>query len=337
MKKIPRPLGWQKAVARFPKKTREEVERIWDNGGVLPAEAVARLVRSPAEIGALMMQLLPLAERYAASPVSGYKVGAVAAGKPKRDAGCCNLYLGANLEFRNAALSFTIHAEQAAVNNAWLNGERGLQMLAVSAPPCGYCRQFLYELTTAQRLLILVPKRKHSLRYDATPLTTLLPAAFGPKKLKGRGGLMNPKACSRKLALEGASGRDPVIAAALEAASRSYAPYSTASRSSKSQNPNPKQNPTRGSSNYAGVALQLADGAIYAGRHAENASYNPSLSPLQSALSIMQMARPSPTPKVKRCVLVEVPTLASQLGATQSLLATCAPTVDLEYHAACLL
>jgi hypothetical protein len=37
---------------------------------------------------------------------------------------------------------------------------------------------------------------------------------------------------------------------------------------------------------------------------------------------------------VKRCVLVEVPTLASQLSATQATLATYAPHVQLEYYTA---
>jgi cytidine deaminase len=317
MKKTSRTPAWQKAVNRFEKRHRDEIDRIWDNGGVLPAEAVARLVSSPAEIGRLMMQLLPLAKQYAAAPVSRYQVGAVAAGMPKRAAGWCSLYLGANFEFRNAALSFTTHAEQAAVNNAWLRGERGIQMLAVSAAPCGYCRQFLYELVTAPRLLILVRKQKDALAYHSAPLTTFLPDAFGPNELKVTGGLMDPKLCSHKLALESSSRSDSVVAAALEAASRSYAPYSTGK-----------------SFNYAAVAVQLADGAVYAGRHAENAAYNPSLSPLQSAFAFMNMARPAAAANVKRCVLVEVPTLASQRSATQAALVACAPTAELEYYAA---
>ena len=265
-----------------------------------------------------MMQLLPVAEEYAVDPVSGYKVGAVAAGLPQDRDGWCNLYLGANYELPQSALSFTTHAEQAAVNNAWLSGEPGLQILAVSAAPCGYCRQFLYELTTAHRLLILIPKRKGSLTYHSAPLTTLLPKAFGPKELKVTGGLMDPRNRPPQLKLQNRSRTDLVIAAALDAASRSYAPYSTDK-----------------SFNYAGVAVQLTDGAIYAGRHAENAAYNPSLSPLQSALTFMHLSRPlTATRAVKRCVLVEVPTLASQRSVTQAALAACAPTVDLEYYAA---
>ena len=291
---------------------------VGNNRGVLPADAVARLAVSPAEIGKLMMQLLPLAEKFAVTPVSGYPVGAVAAGMPVGREGWCNLYLGANLELPDSALSCTTHAEQAAVNNAWLSGEAGIQMLAVSAAPCGYCRQFLYELVTAQRLLILIPKRKGALTYHSKRLTIFLPKAFGPKQLEVRGGLMAPKRGSHVLTLKNRSRTDPVIAAALEAASLSYAPYST-----------------RKSFNYAGVAVQLEDGAIYAGRHAENAAYNPSLSPLQSALTFLNMSRPlTATRVIKRCVLVEVPTFASQRSVTQAALAACAPAVPLEYYIA---
>lgn len=306
MKKNSRTAAWKKAV-------------IGNNTGVLSAATVARLAIFPAEIGKLMMQLLPLAKQYAVAPVSHYEVGAVAAGMPKRGGGgWCSLYLGANFEFRNAALSFTIHAEQAAVNNAWLSGETGIRMLAVSAAPCGYCRQFLYELITAQQLSLLIAKRKGSLAFNSTPLTTFLPDAFGPHELKVTGGLMDRKVCSHKLALKNRPRTDSVIRAALGAASRSYAPYSTDK-----------------SFNYAGVALQLEDDSIYAGRHAENAAYNPSLSPLQSALTFMNIGRPlSATRVVTRCVLVEVPTLASQLGATQAALAAYAPTVKLEYYTA---
>jgi len=81
--------------------------------------------------------------------------------------------------------------------------------------------------------------------------------------------------------------------------------------------------------------VQLEDGSIYAGCHAENAAYNPSLSPLESALAFMNMGQPlKATRTLTRCVLVEVPTLASQLGATQVALKAYAPSVKLEYHPA---
>jgi cytidine deaminase len=129
---------------------------------------------------------------------------------------------------------------------------------------------------------------------------------------------MDPALSSHSLALTVGSPTDRLTDAALEAASASYAPYAT-----------------RESFNYAGVAVQLADGKIYAGRHAETAAYNPSLSPLESALTFMNMGQPlTSTRAVSRCVLVEVPTLASQLSATQAALAAYAPGVALEYQAA---
>ena len=140
---------------------------------------------------------------------------------PEPGSGACSLYLGANFEFVNSALSFSVHAEQAATNNAWLNSEKGIQALVMiqSAAPCGYCRQFLYELVTAQQVSILLPdNQKDSTSYSSTPLTTLLPNAFGPSDLGVAGGLMDPKLCTHNLALDSGSPAEPMIAAALAAA-----------------------------------------------------------------------------------------------------------------------
>ncbi|MEY2521198.1 MAG: cytidine deaminase [Verrucomicrobiota bacterium] len=314
----PRTPEWEEALSAFPENIRADIDSIWDNRGVLPAEIVGRIVgASQIEIGALMMQLLPLAQLYAVVPASGYQVGAVAAGMSAAGT-ICSLYLGANFEFSNAALSFTAHAEQAATNNAWLNGEQGVQALAINAAPCGYCRQFLYELVTAQVLKILLPDSNNPSGYAATPLTNLLPKPFGPGDLGVRGGFMDPSLCSHAVALTDSSPTDPLVDAALKAASASYAPYAT-----------------RESFNYAGVAVQLADGKTYGGRHAENAAYNPSLPPLESALAFMNMGQPlTATRTVSRCVLVEVPTLASQRSATEAALAAYAPGVPLEYYTA---
>jgi cytidine deaminase len=163
--------------------------------------------------------------------------------------------------------------------------------------------------------ILLPDSQKDPTSYSSTPLTAFLPNAFGPRDLGVVGGLMDPKLCTHNLALDGGSPTDPVIAAALAAACGSYAPYKTDA-----------------SYGYAGVAVELADNSIYAGRYAENAAYNPSLSPLQSALSFMNMNQPlSGTRTVIRCVLVEVPTLGSQLSATQAVMAAYAPGVSLEY------
>src|SRR5439155_19433360 len=134
--------------------------------------------------------------KLAIPPISNFFVGAVARGTSRK------LYLGANFEFPGQALSFTVHAEQAAVVQAMSAGETGLDMLAVSAAPCGYCRQFLNELTTASTLKVLLPA--------ATPtlLTSLLPDAFGPVSLGVTAALMSPQA--HGLTLD-APERDPLV------------------------------------------------------------------------------------------------------------------------------
>jgi cytidine deaminase len=298
---------------------RPEIDAMWDNGGTLGADVVKHIVGDKTEIGGLMMQLLPVAQQYAVVPVSGYPVGAVAAGLPITDTGWCNLYLGANFEFRDMAVSFTVHAEQSATNNAWLGGERGVQSLAISAAPCGYCRQFLYELVTAKELQILLPANQFSpVRYVSAPLTEFLPAPFGPSELGIESGLMAPAPVELTLTLREEKSHDRVISEALEAARRSYNPYLA-------------------DTGYAGVAVELTDGNVYTGRIAANAAYNPSLSPLTSALANMNMREsPGSLHPVERCVLVEVPTLASQFSATKAVLGSYASGVDVEYYSAAL-
>ncbi|MDP1579568.1 MAG: cytidine deaminase [Candidatus Didemnitutus sp.] len=321
MKKRPtRSVDWKKAIARLPKAARADVDQLWDTSGHLPAAQVEQLLgQLKIDLGTFMMQLLPVAQQYAVVPVSHYQVGTVAAGRLDAKTGCANLYLGANFEFRNAALSFSVHAEQAATNSAWLHGETGLHALAISAAPCGYCRQFLNELVDADQLSLLLPSDpKRPTVYSAWPLHKYLPEAFGPAALGVRGGWMDPELCTHDLVLAGNAMQDPLVATAFAAASQSYAPYLTDTEH-----------------HYCGVAVQLADGTIYPGRYAANAAYNPSLSPLESALAFMNMNHPRRTPPVvTRCALVEVPTLASQLSATQAVLASYAPTVGLEYYTA---
>src|ERR1700736_3556568 len=214
-----------------------------------------------------MLELLPQAAAFARAPVSKYRVGAVARGLSGK------LYFGANLEFAGCPIGFTVHAEQSAIANAWMSGERGVSALAVSSAPCGHCRQFLNELATAADLEILQPGLK------ARRLQELLTDAFGPSNLGVSLGLMEH--ATQDLAYPGTD--DPVIFAALAAANRSYAPYSNA---------------------YAGVALRTRDGGIYSGAYAENAAFNPRLPPMQAALSQVNLAGRD-WAEIERAVLVQ--------------------------------
>ena len=258
----------------------------------------------------LMILLLPLAAQYAIPTVSNFYVGAVSRGMPVPGVTTSNLYFGANAEFKNEALSTCVHAEQSATMNAWINGETGLQSLAVNAAPCGYCRQFLYELVTQEHFKVLLPDGQGG-DYTSNPLSYYLPDAFGPHDLGKDCGMMDPKYCDHNLSLEGGS-EDPLALRALDAAKHSYAQYSK---------------------NYSGCAIQMADGAIYTGRYAENAAYDPSLSPLESAITFMNMNAPQPVDySINRAVLVESPTIISQKNNTLNVLSSFAPGVQLEYH-----
>lgn len=196
-----------------------------------------------------LRNLLAKTAQFAKPPISNFRVGAVARGVTTG-----NYYLGANVEFSGEALSFTIHAEQAAVANAWVAGEHGVDLVATTAAPCGYCRQFLNELH--QPVTIAINDETYS-------LADLLPHSFGPRDLGIDAALMAP--ADHGLAI---GETDELAQAALRAANRSYAPYSRS---------------------YAGVALRMRDGRIVAGPYAENAAFNPSMSPLEVALSVVNM------------------------------------------------
>jgi cytidine deaminase len=254
--------------------------------GTIAAPVVEQFLRSSGmTIEQLLLALIPQAQAYARPPISDFFVGAVALGASG------SIYFGANYEFVGQALSFTVHGEQAATAHAISCGETGMLMLAVSAAPCGYCRQYLYELTTASSLQILLPNT------PSTLLTSLLPDAFGPQDLGVTAALMSPQA--HGMTLEPASG-DPVVKAGLAAANSSYAPYTFS---------------------YAGVALQTRDGDVFSGSVAENAAFNPSMSPLEAAVVSLVISGGKSYADIVDAVLVEAAgSKASQILATRAVL-----------------
>jgi cytidine deaminase len=269
--------------------------------GMISAAEVAHFLRSSGmTVEQLMLALLPEAQKFALPPISNFFVGAVAQGASGA------LYFGANYEFPGQALSFTVHGEQAATAHAISRGETGLQKLAVSAAPCGYCRQFLYELTTASKLEIILPNQPTVL------LTALIPDAFGPSDLGVSAALMSPQ--SHRLTLKSGNS-EPVVKEALAAANASYAPYTF---------------------DYAGVALKTRDGAIFTGSVAENAAFNPSMSPLEAAVVSLVVSGGKSYDDIVDAVLVEAAgSKASQLAVTRAVLAaiTTVPLRAFEAHA----
>lgn len=249
------------------------------------------------DVGALMLRLLPGAAAYARVPISGFHVGAIAEGASG------TLYFGTNIEFEGLPLSASVHGEQCAINHALLSGETALRSIAVNAAPCGYCRQFMTELSTdADTLLIRLEGQR------AAPLSTYLPSPFGPADLGIEDRLMRPT--DHGLTADNPA---PLLARALTEANASYAPYSD---------------------NVSGVAIELEDGRVFEGRYSENAAYSPSMSPMQSAIAHMTMkCTPGARPKIVAAALVERKTNVSQRQATEQVLASVAPDVTLDYLA----
>ncbi|HXF29828.1 MAG TPA: cytidine deaminase, partial [Chlamydiales bacterium] len=159
------------------------------NPFVIDAEKVAQIRKLLGyDDKKLLQSLIPFAQPFARPPISNYHVGAAAMGKSGA------VYLGVNLEFIGFPLNATVHGEQFLVSNARSHGETELVAIAVSAAPCGHCRQVLNELEEAGKLTILyrTPGPNGKTNDITTNLATLLPESFGPKDLGLKGGLLTP-------------------------------------------------------------------------------------------------------------------------------------------------
>ncbi len=191
----------------------------------------------------LLRGLVVYAQAYARAPISDFRVGASAVTRSGE------IFLGVNLEFEGASFGQTVHAEQFLMSWSRACCDSPLRLLAVSAAPCGHCRQFLRESDPEGRLEILIEDG------PAIASAELLPQAFTPKNL----GVTDRFYSTPLSILVGAT----VTEAARSAATASYAPYSKA---------------------RVGAAFRTVGGAVFAGSSIENAAYNPTLPAFQGAL-----------------------------------------------------
>jgi cytidine deaminase len=264
--------------------------------GQISASSVKELLTAVGNnTDAFMLSLLPVARTFSRPPLSNYLVGAVLRGASG------SLYLGANIEVPGQPLGLAVHAEQAAVANAYMCGENGVSAIAVTAAPCGHCRQFLNELSPSSDIRVL--------RTDAPPmpLSALLPMAFGPKDLGFADGALPAK--DTPLVLLSSAHQDPQTTLALNAARKAYSPYTKSP---------------------SGVAIRTLGGRDFSGSYIENAAFNPSLPPLQAALAGL-FAAGLDAAAISRAVLVEVEGAPiSQESGIRATLSALAPNVHLE-------
>ena len=125
-----------------------------------------------------------LARQKAYAPYSGFKVGAALRGS------FGELFSGCNVE--NASYGLTLCAERTTVCTAVAAGIRTFTQMVIAAnsetpcPPCGACRQFLFEF--APNLELWVANLSGEMKFHR--LCDLLPEAFGPAFIQ----LPKPKA-----------------------------------------------------------------------------------------------------------------------------------------------
>lgn len=271
--------------------------RLQDPGysGQIPAsEASAIAKHENLTVEALMLKLIPFAQSYSRAPISNFYVGVVVRGASG------DLYTGANIEIPGQCLGFAVHAEQSALSNAYMHGERGVNALAVGGAPCGHCRQFIEEMSPDGEILILTHEK------PPMKLSLILPSPFSPAALGNKDGAFPVRETRLGVAVEMS---DLLLFAALEAANKSYAPYSKSP---------------------AGVAIQSSGGRIYRGSYIENVAFNPSLSPLQVALAAM-IAGGEPYSAISACTLLELQNAKiSQESVTRTVLGAIAPSVKLQ-------
>lgn len=238
----------------------------------------------PLDFNKLLFAILNCIKENAMMPLSQFMVGAIAIGSSG------NLYFGVSQDFCYTTTNQCIHAEQSAVYNAFLHREKKITHIVVNAAPCGFCRQFLYEMSDSKDLMILFPEN------NKLVLGELLPFAFGPNDLGRQGGMLTSPDHSLQL-IE--ANQDQLVNVALKAASRSYSPYWEA---------------------YSGVAIQTKDKKIFYGIYLENVAQNPALAPMQAALVHLNLSGYT-YDSIEDVVLVEmVNPKISQSNAAQDLL-----------------
>ncbi len=255
----------------------------------IPASDVVELLDNKGiTIDELMKSLVSEIKPFARPDISNYYVGVVGLGKSG------NLYLGVNLELQD--LPSCIHGEQFMLINARNHGEEALTAIALSAAPCGFCRQFINEIgSSTEQIAIYTPHAA------PTPFSALLPHAFGPQDLGLTGGMLS------KVQLPESD--DPIVRT-LEAVGASYAPYSNCP---------------------SGVSLLTKDGKLYSGSYIENAAYNPSVSPMLSAL-VGLVSDHVPYDEIATVYLAEAPAgKVKQLLGTLNIMTKVAPAAQFVY------
>ncbi|CAI9100560.1 OLC1v1037686C1 [Oldenlandia corymbosa var. corymbosa] len=271
------------------------------------AESMAQSLGLPSVLH-LLPALVQPAQELARPPISNYHVGAVGLGSDGR------VFLGVNLEFPGFPLNQSVHAEQFLLTNLAVHRCPGIVALAVSAAPCGHCRQFLQELRNSSSLQLLITSEHPNLSPSALnqnlenslpfkPLSEFLTSPFGPSDLLAEDSPLLLETHQNGLSLIG--GEDDIHQSAENHAisrngvtkgfdldgehknlsngfchdsGKKDALLRIAALEAANLSHAPYSNCP------SGVALMDCEGKVYRGSYIESAAYNPSLPPVQAAL-----------------------------------------------------
>jgi cytidine deaminase len=217
------------------------------------------------DVGERLLRAAELARRLAQPPVSGFHVGAAALGLSGR------AYVGLNVELPGQPLQQTIHAEHFSIGAAVACGEAGLAAVAVTASPCGHCRQMLAELEGAETLVVFMrgaDGRVLRLRL----LGDLLPHAVSASLLGSTLADFRRDTARTRLEARPDAALPRGCAAPLQEGMRALRIAQVAYSRAR-----------------AACAIVTHDGQTYCGAAIESVAFNPGVPPMQSA--IIQFAR----------------------------------------------
>lgn len=222
----------------------------------------------------LYTNLMSKAQGFSQAVVSNYKVGVVLRGESGR------AYLGTNIEIKGDNQWNTVHGEGFAVTQARAFGEDKVTDLFLSGPPCGHCRQMLFELGNPDLKLHILDRASGNIQ--SFTFGQLFPVPFDSTGAGAEKNVLKPSITPIKAGLRH---RSPLVLSAMQGAAESYLPKP-------------------GRKSWAGLAVQLKSGEIFNGGTITVSGANPTIQPIQTVL-VKLTAAGKAFADIARAVLVE--------------------------------
>lgn len=167
-----------------------------------------------------------------------------------------NAYIGFNMESGDRWIGYSVHGEQCTTNNAFIHGEKKIDLLVISYTPCGHCRQYLNQFSNRDEFLI------HIVTLNRTfSLRELIPFDFRPSDLPA---ITFPEVSKIEIKSKIGDDIDSIyINTVVDCAKQSHVDNLLC---------------------YLGVGLVVGK-EVYCGNFVENCAHNPSFHPMNGAIS----------------------------------------------------